>query len=121
MARSKREIPHYYLAATIDMAPAIGWLSEENRRRSAAERLLPITLLLKAVALAAREVPEVNGFWIDGTFRPSTAVHLGVGVSLRGNAGLVAPALHGVDTLPLDDLMRALGDLIQRARAGPPA
>jgi pyruvate dehydrogenase E2 component (dihydrolipoamide acetyltransferase) len=117
MARSKREIPHYYLATEIDMSRALAWLAEENRRRTVEERLLPAVLLLKGVALALREVPELNGFWMDGAFRPSEAVHLGVAVSIRGG-GLIAPALHDADRTSLGELMAALRDLVQRARAG---
>lgn len=116
MARSAREIPHYHLATTIDVSAALSWLAEANERRSVSERLLPGALLLKATALAAREVPALNGFW-DGSFRPSPAVHLGVAVSLRGG-GLIAPAIHDADRLSLDELMAALRDLVARARAG---
>jgi pyruvate dehydrogenase E2 component (dihydrolipoamide acetyltransferase) len=117
MARSKREIPHYHLASTIDLDTALGWLAEANRERPVTERLLPAALLLKAVALAAVEVPAVNGQWVGGGFRPAGAVHLGVAVSLRGG-GLVAPALHAAETLALDELMTALRDLVARARSG---
>ena len=117
MARSKREIPHYYLSATIDMRRALAWLEEENRRRPVEERLLPAVLLLKAVALALRKVPELNGLWVDGAFRPSEAVHVGVAVSIRGG-GLIAPAIHDADKRSLGELMAALRDLVQRARAG---
>jgi pyruvate dehydrogenase E2 component (dihydrolipoamide acetyltransferase) len=116
MARSAREIPHYYLATTVDLSRAVAWLVEENARRPITERLLPAALLLKATALAAHEVPALNGFWRDG-FEPSPAVHLGVAVSLRGG-GLLAPAIHDADQLSLDDMMRALRDLVERARAG---
>ena len=117
MARSKREIPHYYVATTIDVSSATAWLTEQNAQRPVTERLVPAALLLKATALALREVPALNGFWEDGHLSPSPAVHLGVAVSLRGG-GLVAPAIHDVDLLPLDDLMAALRDLVERARAG---
>jgi pyruvate dehydrogenase E2 component (dihydrolipoamide acetyltransferase) len=117
MARSKREIPHYYLATEIDLSRALAWLEEENRRRPMEERLLPAALLLKAAALALREVPELNGFWSDGAFRPSEAVHLGVAIAVRGG-GLIAPAIHDADRKSLGELMAALRDLVQRARAG---
>jgi pyruvate dehydrogenase E2 component (dihydrolipoamide acetyltransferase) len=117
MARSAREIPHYHLATTVDLSAALRWLTDANERRSVGERLLPGALLLKATALAARQVPALNGFWIDDGFRPSAAVHLGVAVSLRGG-GLVAPALHDADRLSLDELMAGLRDLVGRARAG---
>ena len=117
MARSKREIPHYYLAHTIDMGRALAWLRGENRRRPVPERLLYGALLLKAVALALREVPELNGTWRGEEAVRSEAVHLGVAIAVRGG-GLVAPALHDADRLSLDQLMRAFRDLVQRARSG---
>lgn len=115
MARSKREIPHYYLALPIDLGRAMDWLAAENTRRDVERRLLPAVLLLKAVALALREVPQLNGFWADGAPKLSQAVHVGWAISLRGG-GLMAPAIHDVDRLSLDQAMAALRDLVTRAR-----
>ncbi|GGZ19912.1 dihydrolipoamide acetyltransferase family protein [Streptomyces poonensis] len=117
MARSKREIPHYYLSTTVDLDTALTWLHTHNNACPVAERLLPAAPLLKAAALAARQVPELNGFWTDGHFEPGDGVHLGVAVSLRGG-GLLTPVLHGADTLGLPALMAALKDLAVRARTG---
>ena len=117
MARSKREIPHYYLATEIDLGRALEWLAAENLRRPVTERLLLAVLELRAVALALREVPELNGFYVDGVFRRSEAIHLGVAISLR-RGGLVAPAIHDVGERTLGELMTALTDLTTRARAG---
>jgi pyruvate dehydrogenase E2 component (dihydrolipoamide acetyltransferase) len=115
MTRSKREIPHYYLGASIDMGPALSWLREQNLSRPVSARLLPIALQLKAVALALRETPELNGFWTDGAFRPGTGVHVGVAISLR-RGGLVAPAIHDLDKMTVGDVMQALSDVTLRAR-----
>jgi pyruvate dehydrogenase E2 component (dihydrolipoamide acetyltransferase) len=82
-----------------------------------AERLLPAVLLLKAVSLALLEVPELNGFWRDGRFEPSQAIHVGVAISLRAG-GLIAPAIHNTNQKSLSDLMIAMRDLVQRARTG---
>jgi len=117
MARSKREIPHYYLGTTIDMFRVMTWLAEENLKRPVTERLLPGVLLVKATALALREVPELNAVWRGTEAVPSAVIHIGVAISLRGG-GLVAPALHDVDRQPLGALMGAFRDLVQRARGG---
>ncbi|MDC4226665.1 MAG: dihydrolipoamide acetyltransferase family protein [Candidatus Manganitrophus sp.] len=117
MARSKREIPHYYLQTTVDMHRAMTWLTEENQKRSLPDRLLYGVLLIKAVALALREVPELNAVWKEGKVVQSEAIHIGVAISLR-QGGLVAPALHNPDRLDLDTLMRQFRDLVQRARSG---
>jgi pyruvate dehydrogenase E2 component (dihydrolipoamide acetyltransferase) len=117
MARSKREIPHYYLERKIEMSRSLAWLEQRNAKLPVAERLLPAAILLKAVAAAAAEIPEMNGFWVDGGFKPAEGVHLGVAISLRGG-GLIAPALHDADRKSPEELMAALRDLVERARAG---
>ncbi len=117
MSRSKREIPHYYVGTQIDMGDALAWLAARNESRPIPERILPAVLLLKATALAARRLPQFNGFWIDDRFVAHERVHLGVAIALR-EGGLVAPAIHDADTLELDELMAALRDLVGRVRAG---
>ncbi|MBA4261760.1 MAG: 2-oxo acid dehydrogenase subunit E2 [Comamonadaceae bacterium] len=117
MGRSKREIPHYYLAETMDFAAAQDWLDTWNRERLPPDRLLSAVLLLKATALALREVPQLNGFHENGQFRPGDGIHIGWAIALRGG-GLVAPAIHHADQKTLPELMSALRDLVQRARAG---
>ncbi|TFC34459.1 E3 binding domain-containing protein [Cryobacterium sp. TMT2-14] len=117
MARSKKTIPHYYLSTTLDLRAALAWMEQYNSARPIAERLVPAALLPKASALAARDVPEVNGFFTEGSFQPSAAVHLSVAVAVR-RGGLVAPAPHDADTLPLEVLMKQLRDLVSRARGG---
>lgn len=117
MSRSKREIPHYYLATEVDVSALIEWLAAENLKRSVEQRLLPTVPLMKAVALALKQVPELNGFWIEGAFRSSPAVHLGMAIAMRGG-GLVAPAIHNAEAKDPDRLMADLRDLILRVRGG---
>lgn len=117
MTRSKREIPHYYLSTTIDMGRAITWLKDSNEQRPVTERLLYGVLLIKAVALALRRVPELNALWKDGEAGRSERIHIGTAISLR-QGGLVAPALHDADRLSLSELMQNFQDLVKRARSG---
>ena len=106
MARSKREIPHYYLTQTVDLRRALAWLEEANRERPPTERLLPAVLFLKATALALRKVPELNGFWQKDAFLPGAGIHVGWAIALRGG-GLIAPAIHDADQKSLAELMAA--------------
>lgn len=117
MGRSKREIPHYYLTDSIDFGAAAQWLAAWNAERPPEQRLLPAVLLLKACARALLAYPQFNGFYEDGGFRAAAGIHPGWAVSLRGG-GLVAPAIHDADRLSLPQLMTAMRDLVQRARAG---
>jgi pyruvate dehydrogenase E2 component (dihydrolipoamide acetyltransferase) len=117
MARSNREIPHYYLETQIDMSSALRWLKAANEKRPIEQRLLAVVLLIKAVARALKEVPELNAYWKDDRNQPQDAVHVGFAISLR-QGGLVVPAILHADRKNLDELMAAMSDLIQRARAG---
>ena len=117
MARSKREIPHYYLEHQVDVTACEHWLAEKNAALPPDSRLLLGALTIKAVALAVRRFPAFNGFYRDNKFEPTQAVHVGVAISIRGG-GLAAPALHDADHLSLDELMSRMRDLIQRTRAG---
>lgn len=117
MARSKREIPHYYLSLSIDVGAAQDWLAAGNATRAPAERILIGALFVKAVARAAREFPEFNGFHDGERFLPSEAIHVGVAIAVRGG-GLVAPALHDAGDLEVPTLMARMRDLVARVRAG---
>jgi len=117
MARSKREIPHYYLSNTIDLGPAMAWLAEQNQSRPVADRLVAAALLLKSVALALRDFPELNAWWVDDRAVRQPSINLGVAVSLR-QGGLIVPALEAADRASVDQLMRRLTDLVARAKGG---
>jgi pyruvate dehydrogenase E2 component (dihydrolipoamide acetyltransferase) len=117
MARSKRDIPHYYVSNTADMTAAMNWLRDRNREREVRDRIVPAALLLKATAVAAQQVPQLNGYWMDNEFRAAEAVHLGLAISLRGG-GLLTPAIHDAAGLDLTELMTRMRDLVTRARSG---
>lgn len=117
MARSNREIPHYYLQTRIDMSRTLRWLESENLKRSIKERILPVVPLIKAVAMALGETPELNGYWRDDRHEPQEAINIGFAISLR-QGGLVTPAIFNADLKSVDELMEDLRDLITRTRAG---
>ncbi|MCO5185093.1 MAG: 2-oxo acid dehydrogenase subunit E2 [Anaerolineae bacterium] len=117
MARSNRDIPHYYLETDIDMSAIQAWLAAENLKRSLRERLLPVVPLIKATALALAKVPVLNGFWLEDELQAQEAINIGFAIALR-TGGLVTPALFNVDCKSVDEIMADLSDLIRRTRAG---
>jgi pyruvate dehydrogenase E2 component (dihydrolipoamide acetyltransferase) len=117
MSRSKREIPHYYLSHQVDLTNADAFVAKTNSDRAPEDRLLMGALFLKAIALAVRKVPEMNGHYESNGFNPSEPIHAGLAISMRGG-GLVAPALLDVASLKLDELMHNMRDLVTRVRAG---
>jgi pyruvate dehydrogenase E2 component (dihydrolipoamide acetyltransferase) len=116
-ARAKREIPHYYLAHSVDLSEVVAWLAATNASRPPETRLLIGAVFLRSLALALRSFPAFNGFYRDDAFMASERIHIGVAIALRGS-GLVAPAIHDVDRLSLDEVMARLRDIVGRVRAG---
>ena len=117
VSRSKREIPHYYLALDVDLRAVMTWLQTANTGRAVTTRLLPAALLVKAVARALETHPEFNGYFLDGHAAPSAAIHVGIVTALRGG-GLLAPAIPDTNHLTIDALNSALLDVVKRARTG---
>ncbi|WP_372972799.1 dihydrolipoamide acetyltransferase family protein [Marinobacter sp.] len=117
MTRSKREIPHYYLATMVDLHAAEAWLADYNQHQPPEKRLLLAALFMKATAMALARYPELNGHYGEAGFVAAARVSLGMAVHLRGG-GLVAPAIPDTDKLSLPELMQRLQDLVGRARGG---
>ncbi len=117
MARAKREIPHYYLAQALDFGAAREWLTRYNAALPVRERLIEGLLVVKAVALAAARIEGFNGYFREGRFARSTAIHVGTAIAMRGG-GLVAPALLDADRKDLKTLMQEFSELVTRVRTG---
>lgn len=117
MARSKREVPHYYLRTTVELGAVRQWLDVVNAERPPVERVVPAAVLCWAVVRAAAANPGLNGHWVDNAFRSARGVQLGIAVNLRGG-GLLAPVIPDAETLDAEELMHRMRDLTERARHG---
>lgn len=117
LGRSKREIPHYYLESTVDVQPAVDWIKQYNRGKALEDQILINALFHCAVAKALRKSPELNGYYENGEYNPSKAIHLATGISIRGG-GLISPAILNADKLSPCQMMEKLKDLSDRVRNG---
>jgi pyruvate dehydrogenase E2 component (dihydrolipoamide acetyltransferase) len=115
MVESKREAPHFYVSAEIEMDAAVAHVETLNE---AAEdvRVTVTALLIRACALALREHERLNAVWAGEILELSSEINIGVAIAL--DDGLVAPALLGCDGLGILATAAALQDLVERARHG---
>lgn len=117
MSRSHHEIPPYHLSTRINMSRSMEWLAMANTQRPLKERLIPLALLLHAVARTLKDHADLNGVWQDHQLIRKEDVHINVAIATR-HGGLITPALHHVDQKSVGDIMVALQELIPRARDG---
>ncbi|MBU1667351.1 2-oxo acid dehydrogenase subunit E2 [bacterium] len=117
MSKSNTEIPHYYLSTSINMTAALKWLEELNSQRPIGERILPAALLIHAIVLALKKVPQLNGFWQNDTQEIISEINPGIAIALR-KGGLITPAILNTQEMNLNETMHSLDDLITRTRTG---
>ncbi|MGR5065109.1 dihydrolipoamide acetyltransferase family protein [Photobacterium sp. DNB22_13_2] len=117
MSLSKQQIPHYYLSLEVNLSKTQQWLIQQNQQREPEQRLLITAVILTAIARQLPRYPALNGFYQNGSFTPSQAIHIGNTISLR-DEGLVVPAILNADQLNLDQMMVSLRDQTERGRRG---
>lgn len=115
MSRSKKEIPHYYLKKRINLDSLMNWLDESNKNLTPTERLLLPTLLMRAVTVALKKFPEMNGYFKEGKFEVSSMVNLGIAFSIK-EGGVMVPAILNAGQMGLADLNKAIQNLALRTK-----
>jgi pyruvate dehydrogenase E2 component (dihydrolipoamide acetyltransferase) len=116
MAQSKREAPHYYVTAEVDMTDAMAFRASLNADTGGVTRVSVNDLIVKACALVLARYPAFNAFYSDAGLRPNAAINICIGVALPD--GLIAPALLDTGSKSLGAIAREAHDLAERARNG---
>lgn len=113
--RSKTEAPHYYVTTGIDMTDAMAFRAQFNAEiEETGDRVSVNDMIIKALALALVKLPKWNSFYGEGKLEGHSSVNIGVAIALE--AGLIVPALIGVQSMSLVEVSRAAKDLGNRAR-----
>ena len=117
MTASLQTIPHFYLTVLADGTELVklrrGRLSEIERQVGI--RFSYTDVLLKALAVALREHPEVNAYRQKGVVRPD---RINLGFATQAGNRLVVPVVRDADKLPLAELAKVRDALVTRARTG---
>ncbi len=116
MGEAKREIPHFYATAEIAMDEAVRLKEALVALGAEYDGLTYTHLLVKAVGLALRRVPELNGSYDGDAMVLHDAVNVGVATAV--DDGLVVPVIRGADREPLAAIVRQARGLLERARSG---
>lgn len=113
--RSMTEAPHYYVTTGIDMTEAMSLRAQYNAELAeSGDRVSVNDMIIKALAQALVKYPKWNAFYGDGKLEGHSDINIGVAIALE--AGLIVPALLGVQSMSLVEVARAAKDLGGRAR-----
>jgi pyruvate dehydrogenase E2 component (dihydrolipoamide acetyltransferase) len=115
MAQSKSTAPHFYLTTEIDMERAIAMRLSLNELAAEEAKISFNDMILKAVANALRQFPQMNVSYADDKIRMHQRVHLSMAVAL--DDGLMTPVIRDCDRKSLGEIAREAKELTARARA----
>ncbi|MXX93548.1 MAG: 2-oxo acid dehydrogenase subunit E2 [Chloroflexi bacterium] len=113
--RSKTEAPHYYVTSGVDMTEAMSFRAQLNAELvESGVRVSVNDMIIKALAMAIVEYPKWNTTFHEDRLEGHDSINIGVAIALE--AGLIVPALIGVQNMSLVDVANASKDLGARAR-----
>lgn len=115
LTESATTAPHFYLRATVPVDRLLGLRAELNGD-DAPVRVSVNDLVVKAVAQAHLQVPELNVSWLPDAVRSYSSVDVAVAVAT--DRGLVTPVLRSVEAMTVTAIARTTRDLVDRARSG---
>ncbi|MEM1135428.1 MAG: pyruvate dehydrogenase complex dihydrolipoamide acetyltransferase [Bacteroidota bacterium] len=112
LSESKFNAPHFYLTMEINMDKAV-------EARKGMNEISPVKIsfndiVIKAVAAALRQHPQVNSAWLGDKIRRNHHIHIGVAVAVPD--GLVVPVVRFADHKTLSQISAEVKTLGQKAK-----
>jgi pyruvate dehydrogenase E2 component (dihydrolipoamide acetyltransferase) len=104
--------PHFYLTMSIDMDSAMQARAKINEFASA--KISFNDIVLKAVAIALKQHPNVNSSWLGDKIRYNEHVNIGVAVAVED--GLLVPVVRFADGKSLSNISAEVKDFALRAK-----
>lgn len=114
LTESKSNIPHFYLTAQCRMDRLNDLRAQVNA--SASRKVSVNDFIVKAVAAALRETPQMNVSWTETALWRYRQADISVAVAT--DSGLITPVIRGADSKSLSSISQEIADLAERARNG---
>ena len=113
---SKREAPHFYVTAEIDMGKAMEFRRDINDSFPADNRVSVNDLVLKASSIVLEQYPKFNGSFQENYLQLNSSINIGMAIALE--AGLIVPGINDCGNKSLRQIAAASKDLVDRANNG---
>lgn len=115
LTESKQTAPHFYLTVDCRIDELLDLRKKLNANAND-YKLSVNDLIIRAAALALKEVPEANASWLEDAVRMWHTVDISVAVAIDG--GLITPIIRGAEGKGLKAISSEMKDLAERARIG---
>jgi len=111
LIESKSAAPHFYLTISVNMDTLVA--ARANLNQYASVKITFNDIIIKAVAIAIKQHPQVNAAWLGDTIRYNKHIHIGVAMAVE--AGLLVPVVKFADHQSLSQIATEVKTLTQRA------
>jgi len=119
MVRSAFTAPHVTEFLTVDVTATMELLRGlRDDRDFAGRKVTPLTVVAKAVCIAARRTPEINSRWDEEAQEIVRFGGVNLGIAAATERGLVVPNVKAAERMTLAELADAIAALAETARAG---
>ena len=115
-AQSKREVPHFYVSAGVDMTAAMALRSQINEALAGEARVSVNDLIVKACALTLAKYPAFNASFEGNNLRMNPAINVSIAVAVE--YGLLVVSLGDCRGRTLVDISKAARGAVERAQSG---
>ncbi|MBM3121408.1 MAG: 2-oxo acid dehydrogenase subunit E2 [Chloroflexi bacterium] len=116
MLASKQQIPHFYLSIDVDAERLADTREQLNSSQPEGSKLSINDFIVKASALALRDVPGLNASLAGDSILRHAQVNVGVAVAVED--GLLTVVVRDADTRPLLAIGQEIREMVGRARQG---
>lgn len=116
LLESKQFVPHFYLSIDVELDALLSARAAINAKGAGAYKVSVNDMIIKASALAMRDVPMSNASWTDDAIMQYNNVDISVAVAIDG--GLITPIIRNADQKTLPQISIEMKDLASRAKAG---
>ena len=116
-SHAKREIPHFYVAADVDMTQAMSIRQGLNQAlEEQGVRVSVNDFIIKACTIALQKHPPFNSFFQEDSLKINSVINIGIAIAME--EGLIVPAILDCGSKSLAEIAQASRDLAERAQRG---
>ncbi|MEE8227990.1 MAG: pyruvate dehydrogenase complex dihydrolipoamide acetyltransferase [Kiloniellales bacterium] len=119
LSEAKQTVPHFYLTMDCEIDALLEIRKQLNARSAEGEGAYKLSVndfVIRAAALALKQVPAANASWDDSGILHYT--HADISVAVATPAGLITPIVRAAEAKGLAEISGEMRDLATRAREG---
>ena len=114
LTESKQTVPHFYLSIDLNIDKLLGARAAINEKGKDKYKVSVNDLVIKAVAMSLRDVPDANATWTDAAILKYNNIDISVAVAIDG--GLITPIVKNADQKSIVQISGEMKDLAKRAK-----